>query len=107
MIWMYVSFAYDSKKNENASAHIYNLILLLNLLVLLETSTQHTVSVQHNIWRSRALESLSEFSTLIWYPNLITFKTLMNVSNGDYAFFKPRNTFINECFVKLECIPIQ
>ena len=42
---MYVSFAYDSKRNEIASAHIYNLILLLDLLVLLETSTQHTVSV--------------------------------------------------------------
>ena len=42
---MYVSFAYDSKRHEIASAHIYNLILLLDLLVLLETITQHIVSV--------------------------------------------------------------
>ena len=29
---MYVSFPYDLKRNEIASAHIYNLILLLDLL---------------------------------------------------------------------------
>ena len=34
---MYVYFPYDSRRNEIASAHIYTLILLLDLLVILET----------------------------------------------------------------------
>ena len=51
--------------------------------------------------------SLSEFSDVDWdEPNLFTFKTLMNVGNGDYEFFKPVSNYINECFEKRKCVPV-
>ena len=31
-------------------------------------------------------------------------KTILSVSNGDFEYFKPMNTFINECFVRRKCI---
>ena len=43
----------------------------------------------YNDERSRLFKSLSDFSTVNWDPDLSTFKTLMNVGNGDYEFFKP------------------
>ena len=53
---------------------------------------------------SRLFKSLSDISTTNWDPNLSTFKTLMNVGNGDYEFFKPVSTFINECFEKRKSV---
>ena len=60
----------------------------------------------YNDERSRLFKSLSKFSTVNWDSNLFTFKTLVNVRNGDYEFFKPVSTFINECFEKRKCVPI-
>ena len=59
----------------------------------------------HNDERSRLFKSLSGFSTANRDPNLSTFKTLMNVDNGDYGFFKPVSNFINECFEKRKSVP--
>ena len=59
----------------------------------------------YNDERSHLFKSLSDFSTVNWDPNLSTFKILMNVGNGDYEFFKPVSTFINECFEKRKSVP--